>query len=281
MILNSEQKYKPEIIAFWNFKLDYFFDKPTKIFIDCIDGCGKNNLNTHDNILVLFEPDEISKIKDGVIKNKNNFNLILTHNETILKNCENSILHEYGTTWIETMDFYKNKSFSVSFLAGYKNYATGHIMRKELWDLQEKINISKRFFISKYGGVKNLGNNMVLGDSKLPLFKSQFHIVIENTKNKYFFTEKLIDCFITKTIPLYWGCTNIGDYFNENGILLVNNVEDIINTCNNLNENIYNEKIYYINENYERSKKFLDQHEMLSNKLNNLNFKNHKYETVN
>jgi hypothetical protein len=36
-----------------------------------------------------------------------------------------------------------------------------------------------------------------------------FSLTIENTKKDYYFTEKLIDCFMTGTVPIYWGCPSI------------------------------------------------------------------------
>lgn len=41
----------------------------------------------------------------------------------------------------------------------------------------------------------------------------KYHIVIENTRAKYYWTEKLADSFICESYPIYYGCTNIGDYF--------------------------------------------------------------------
>jgi hypothetical protein len=43
--------------------------------------------------------------------------------------------------------------------------------------------------------------------------------VIENDRAPNYFTEKLIDCFALGTIPIYWGCPNIGDFFDARGII--------------------------------------------------------------
>jgi hypothetical protein len=37
-----------------------------------------------------------------------------------------------------------------------------------------------------------------------------------------------LDCFLFKSMPIYWGCSNIGDYFNKHGIIEFNNVDDLI-----------------------------------------------------
>lgn len=40
----------------------------------------------------------------------------------------------------------------------------------------------------------------------------KYHIVIENSSEPYYWTEKLSDCLLAGTFPLYYGCTNVDDY---------------------------------------------------------------------
>ena len=49
-----------------------------------------------------------------------------------------------------------------------------------------------------------------------------FSIAIENSRNGCYFTEKILDCFTTRTVPIYWGCPDIGDYFDMNVIITFN-----------------------------------------------------------
>ena len=39
-----------------------------------------------------------------------------------------------------------------------------------------------------------------------------FHIAIENFTTPYYMSEKVLNCFICSTMPIYWGCQNIGNY---------------------------------------------------------------------
>lgn len=41
----------------------------------------------------------------------------------------------------------------------------------------------------------------------------KYHIVIENSSEPYYWTEKLGDCYLAGTFPFYYGCTNVADYF--------------------------------------------------------------------
>jgi hypothetical protein len=44
---------------------------------------------------------------------------------------------------------------------------------------------------------------------------------MENATYSNMFTEKITDCFMTGTIPIYYGISNIGDYFNTDGIIIL------------------------------------------------------------
>jgi len=47
----------------------------------------------------------------------------------------------------------------------------------------------------------------------------RFQVVIENDSYPDYYTEKITDCFASWTVPIYWGCPSIGDYFNMDGII--------------------------------------------------------------
>ena len=78
-----------------------------------------------------------------------------------------------------------------------------------------------------------------------------YHLTVENSQFNNYFSEKIIDCFMTYTIPIYWGCPNVGDYFNPDGIITFNSVSELKHILTNLNESEYNKKIEAVKENYE------------------------------
>ncbi len=83
-----------------------------------------------------------------------------------------------------------------------------------------------------------------------------FSITIENSKEDYMFTEKLIDCFLTGTIPIYYGCPSIGNFFNSNGIIMIDSLEDLSTILPTLNEELYNNMRPYIEENYKTAQQY-------------------------
>lgn len=44
------------------------------------------------------------------------------------------------------------------------------------------------------------------------LAQYKYHIVIENSSQRYYWTEKMSDCLLAGTFPFYYGCTNMDDY---------------------------------------------------------------------
>lgn len=43
----------------------------------------------------------------------------------------------------------------------------------------------------------------------------KYHISLENSSSKYYWTEKISDCYLAGTFPIYYGCTNLDEYFPE------------------------------------------------------------------
>lgn len=217
-----------------NIEVDY--KKPIRYFIDSFQG-----YNAEENsfkILHIKEAEAICRMRSDVIKNKEKFDAIITFDDEILKNCENAHFLLFGTTWINNYDFPK-KEFKISHITGFKEMAEGHLLRKKIHYKQDKIINPKDFFISQNLGVENFNDNKILKELKNPLFDSQFHICIENSRQKNYFTEKIMDCFVTETIPIYWGCPNIEDFFDTSSIIIVNDFKDIIKVCNNLTTESY------------------------------------------
>ena len=77
-----------------------------------------------------------------------------------------------------------------------------------------------------------------------------FHICIENVKHDNWYTEKIGEAFCTKTVPIYWGCPNIGEYYDKRGIITFDSPEELPYIINNLTPEKYLEMKPYIDHNY-------------------------------
>jgi hypothetical protein len=103
---------------------------------------------------------------------------------------------------------------------------------------------------------------------KYPLFEdSMFHVAIENCRESNYFSEKIIDCFMTKTVPIYWGCPNIGDYFDTNGMIIFNNLNELHSILGKLTIDDYNNKIDILENNYKTAKNYSFFFERVNNLL--------------
>ena len=79
-----------------------------------------------------------------------------------------------------------------------------------------------------------------------------FSVTIENDQYESYWTEKILDCFVTGTIPVYHGAPDIGDFFNMDGIIILTDEFDI----SMLTPELYYSKMDAIKDNFNRALKF-------------------------
>ena len=72
-----------------------------------------------------------------------------------------------------------------------------------------------------------------------------FSIAMENCEVPGYFTEKVLDCFATGTIPIYLGDPTIGEHFNMDGVIWLSDEFDV-------SDEIYYSKIDAVKDNLER-----------------------------
>ena len=86
-----------------------------------------------------------------------------------------------------------------------------------------------------------------------------FSLVIENVRQDWWFTEKLLDCFALGVVPIYWGCPDIGRFFDTKGMIIVKNINEIKQAIIDLTssgKDIYKEKRESIDKNFELFKQY-------------------------
>jgi len=177
-----------------------------------------------------------------------------------LNECPNAKFMVYGTTWLNKSKHHPDsfgifsenlgcltKDLSVSMVCGSLQGKVGYDHRLSIFLNQQYLNINKKFYSSTrfpIPGYKNLPD-----DDKIHLFNSMYSVVIESTSEDNYITEKLIDCLITKTIPVYWGCPNISDFFDTSYWIPIEKVFEF-----NYTEEHYYNNLEKINQNYEKAK---------------------------
>lgn len=212
--------------------------------------------NTIDKNLINFawimEPNSILPyIYDSIQSYYEKYDFILTHNSYILNNFKNAKYCPSSGIWVGgdygggNIKKYK-KTKKCSIVSSNKKMCKLHIERADLCNLIKSLNIKD---IDVYGTV--IGEWVKIIDT---LSDYMFSIVIENDIDDDFFTEKILNCFATYTIPIYLGARNISKYFNIDGIIQINKPYDIFEIIPSLNEDYYNSKLNYVEDNFNRCK---------------------------
>ncbi len=189
---------------------------------------------------------------------ENEFDLILTHDPEIIINFENKARYIPGDSISIGSQFFgvdkKKKVKDISFNFSNKLISPGHKLRHV---------ISNKSFIKNNNLVEKLGSGpqgKYVEEKGEMLFPYKFSIIIENSSYSNYFTEKILDCFISGTVPIYWGSNSIGDFFDCNGILEFNSISKLEEHINNISKNPlkYYENIYSsVKSNFFKAQKYL------------------------
>ena len=146
------------------------------------------------------------------------FDFILCQNWYLVENLKhrNWLWVPKGGSWIDINHWgVQEKTREVSLILSEKKSMVGHRMRHEVAE--------------KYGNliddVFGYDRNRVTKWDGLAKYK--YSIVIQPERCDYYFNEALIDCLSVGTVPIYWGCPSIGEFFDERGMEQAGTVEDI------------------------------------------------------
>ena len=100
----------------------------------------------------------------------------------------------------------------------------------------------------------NIGSNII---NKTEFLKSyKFSISMENTEGNGYISEKIVDSFLARTIPIYYGDYMIDEYINPKSFILIKSMKDLYNKIefikkidndNRLYKNILKLNIFNIN----------------------------------
>lgn len=55
----------------------------------------------------------------------------------------------------------------------------------------------------------------------------RYSVAIENSRHDHYWTEKIADCFLAGTVPIYWGAPNIKDYFPADAMIVIDTLDPV------------------------------------------------------
>jgi hypothetical protein len=200
-----------------------------------VDLVGVKNIDEADYFIVLEGyHKQLPQEKTIYIKREPDFI------STKKQNYNNSILWEdtnCGVTWwlnksydeLKNLD-YPTKNNKISCVTSAKHTHRNQMVKNLVKKIKEMHlygkGHDKNYYGETYKGVLNYdGNCKFLG-----LIDYEYSIVLENSQQKNYWTEKLADAYLSWCVPIYFGCPNIKDFFPENSVYMINNnttIEDI------------------------------------------------------
>lgn len=209
----------PNSLGIWNnvkFILETNLDSDYIIVLNKID-LDLSVFISIENVWAVMQEPYIKGIHEWMVNKHGQFSRVYTH--FIFNKKDKYKVSQPLLPWhIEkTYDDLVNmeipiKNQLISCISSNKSQFPGHILR---------VNFIRNLINSKID-IKLFGRGFnYLNDKFDGLSSFKYSIVIENSSSSNYWTEKISDCFLSYTMPFYYGCTNINDYFPENSLIKI------------------------------------------------------------
>lgn len=189
--------------------------------------------------LMMGEPSAIHAKHDRMLRYTwRRFFRVMTFHDALLQSIPNAVFLPYGVTMVpEWRDLNDEKTKSCSLIASAKRDLEGHQLRHSVIDWVRK----------STADVDIMGRGYTPFDRKSDgLAPYRYSVVIENVREKNYFSEKLTDAILCSTVPIYWGCPNIGDFMDTGGMILCESEADIRQAINGLSADDYNQRLPHL-----------------------------------
>ena len=181
----------------------------------------------------------ISTIVDNYKEISESYEFLITHDKRIYSLAPNFYYLPPHGYWIDSPTLH-TKEKVCNLISSAKRMVDGHNFRldwvNKLWG---KVDIYGRGF-NEFAKKEDALNDYM------------FSVTIENSQYETYWTEKILDCFATGTIPIYHGSPDIANYFNMDGVIILKDGFD----PSGLNEELYISKTDAIYDNFERTLKY-------------------------
>ena len=226
---------------------NWVFDQPSssgiEVYLDYGIQHAPNSTSKYKYLWLCESKSIVPKQNDFVKKNYESlatiFRKIFVHDEELLSLASvfDYVPPAANFTWIKDRRIY-NKSKILSMISSGKGFTEGHRFRNSFMQHQMQANPWIDFFGRDFKPFQ-------IKEEALADF--MFSITMENESYSNYYTEKLMDCFATGTIPIYHGTPKLHDMFNKDGIIVL----DINFDLRLLNEDLYQSQKEALKENFE------------------------------
>lgn len=205
----------------------------------------------------LLEPRAIHPYEyNRIIELEHKFDYILTYDTELLQRGPKYLKYVVAQSRV-TEPIIHPKTEMFSMIASNKQMTVGHRFRHEIAN-----QLTAKHNINMWGsGYKHFNNKVD------PLAKYYFSISVMNCKIDNFFTEVLVDNFMLGTVPIFWGCPNIGEYFDERGIITFDTIEELDTILSNLTIEDYTNRLDFIQNNLIIAKDYVSTDDIIAEVL--------------
>jgi hypothetical protein len=217
---------------------------PITIYVD--NGIFNNvNVNSKNYAWLCESKTIIPEIYNWCLNNiqilKQKYIKVFTHDITLCNISDIFVLVQCsGKSFLNSGQIY-DKSKLISMVCSNKVLCAEHIYRLKVIDrFKDKCDL--------YGRGFNPINNKIDG-----LKDYCFSITMENATYSNMFTEKITDCFMCGTVPIYYGIPNICDFFDKDGIIVLNDNFDV----KDISFDLYNSMLPAIKNNFKIANEML------------------------
>jgi hypothetical protein len=172
----------------------------------------------NENIWALMQEPYMKGHSDWMVEGHENFSKVFTHH--LPSDDSKYVVSHPAIPWHVNKTFDQlvsceipPKSKTISWIAGDARDLPGHIKR---WNLLNFIRQDKALNIDLFGRAVQY-----IEDKWDGLAPYKYSLAIENSSSPDYWTEKISDCFLSWTVPIYYGCTNLENYFPEESFIRI------------------------------------------------------------
>ena len=178
------------------------------------------------------------------------YHRILTHSTQLLSRLSNARFTAHGGTFLPAAVVSdSSKSQRVSMIASSKNTTIGHRLRHRIAAWSKQASPDLKLYGTAYRRVE---------DKREAHDDFYFSVCIENSRTPGYFTEKLIDSFLCRSLPIYWGAPDIGHFFDPRGMICCSSELELQNAIQRVTEADYLTRLPFLEENIQRAGAFSD-----------------------
>jgi hypothetical protein len=195
--------------------------EPTCDFLVVLNNKMKTEIRAHcppENVWCLMQEPYMKGHTDWMVEKLERFSRVLTHHapsgQSKFAVSQPAIPWHVNKTFDQLVGLeMPAKPKTLSWVVGNARDLPGHGKR---WDFLEYIQRKGSLDIDLFGRAVQF-----IEDKWDGLAPYKYSLAIENSSSPDYWTEKIADCFLSWSIPIYYGCTNLEDYFPSESFIQI------------------------------------------------------------